>query len=58
MKSVLIEKADSGQTVTVTADGTVEGAADITKEDAIASLGDKASRYVVETWSSGDSSEG
>ncbi|MEM0970234.1 MAG: hypothetical protein AAGJ31_12825 [Verrucomicrobiota bacterium] len=50
MKSVLIEKADSGQLVTVIADGTVEGATAISQEDAIASLGSKAKRYVVETW--------
>jgi hypothetical protein len=47
-KSVLIENGEKAGTQKVTV--VTDGSAEITKEQAVASLGDKADRFVVETW--------
>lgn len=47
-KSIRIENGDKPGTQKVTV--VTDGAADLTKEDAVQSLGKKASRYVVVNW--------
>lgn len=47
-KEVRIEAGDAEGTQKVTV--VTDGSAEVTKEQAIASLGDKASRFVVVTW--------
>ena len=51
-KNIKIEKGDAAGTQKVTV--ITDGSAEITKEQAVESLGKKAARYVVKTWGKAD----